>query len=256
MMDFSGMLIFITTLVLIFSPSAYSQSPPPPMLTPTPAPAPSPGCGNLTNLLTVAGPYGTFLRLLQSTKVITTLQNQANDTDQGLTLFVPKDSAFAALTNPSLQNLTQDQLKSICLFHALSEYYSLASFTTLSQKDPVSTMAGGPYTLNFTDTMGSISISSGWTSTQVSSAVCSTNPVAIYQVDKVLLPEAIYGTNIPPPPPPAPTPYIAPTSDTVGVGNGSSSSTTSKPSASFRIVGFSGWSRIVLAVSGGIVLLL
>lgn len=86
----------------------------------------------------------------------------------------------------------------------------------------------------------------------------STKPVAIYQVDKVLLPEVIYGTNIPPPPPPAPTPYIAPTSDTVGGGNTSSSttSTTSKPSASFRIVGLGGWSRIVLAVSGGIVLLL
>lgn len=109
--------------------------------------------------------------------------------------------------------------------------------------------------MNFTYVMGTVSLSSGWTNTEVSSAVYSTNPVAIYQVDKVLLPEAIYGTNIPPPPPPAPTPYIAPTSDTVGGGN-ASSSTTSKPSASFRIVGLGGWSRIVLAVSGGIVLLL
>jgi len=223
--------------------------------TTAPAPAPSPGFCNITNLLTVAGPFHTFLGLLQSTKQLQTLQNQANNTEQGVSIFVPKDAAFAALTNPSLQNLTQDQLKSVCLFHALPQFYSLAAFNTLSQSDPVTTMAGGPYTLNFTDVMGTINLSSGWTSTEVSSAVYSTSPCAIYQIDKVLLPETIYGTNIPPPPPPAPTPYIAPASNTVGGGSGSSSA-TSTPSASFRTVGFGGWSQIILAVSGVVVFLL
>ena len=39
-------------------------------------------------------------------------------------------------------------------------------------------------------------IGSGWTNTKASSSVHSTDPVAVYQVDKVLLPEAIFGTDI------------------------------------------------------------
>ncbi|KAK9285643.1 hypothetical protein L1049_024841 [Liquidambar formosana] len=184
-----------------------------PQVSPTPAPAPAPAFVNLTDLLTVAGPFHTFLSYLESTKVIETFQNQANNTEEGITMFVPKDGAFSSLKKPSLSNLTQDQLKKLVLFHALPHYYSLADFKNLSQLSPVTTFAGGQYTLNFTDVSGTVRIGSGWTNTVVSSSVHSTDPVAVYQVDKVLLPEAIFGTDIPPMPAPAPAPDKSPAAD-------------------------------------------
>ncbi|PWA49743.1 FAS1 domain-containing protein [Artemisia annua] len=253
--------ICFAALLFAYTQAATPVSPPAPIiLTPTPAPAPAPDYVNLTDLLSVAGPFSTFLKYLQQTKVIETLQNQANNTDEGITLFVPKDKAFANLKKPSLSNLTADQLKQLCLFHALPHYYSLSDFKNLSGSGPVNTLAGGSYTLNFTDSMGTVHIGSGWTNTEVSSSVHSTDPVAIYQVNKVLLPEAIFGTDIPPPAPaPAPVPDIAPVADAPdadGKGSGPGARSTS-PSSSNRIMGLS-MSRclMMVVVSAGFVALL
>lgn len=247
----------ICALVLFCSSSAYAQMVGSPSLSPSPAPAPAPPYVNLTDLLSVAGPFHTFLNYLVSTKVIETFQNQANDTEEGITIFVPKDDAFKSLKKPSLSNLTEDQLKSLLLFHALAHYYSLADFKNLSQLSPVSTFAGGQYTLNFTDVSGTVHIGSGWTNTKVSSSVHSTDPVAVYQVDKVLLPEAIFGTDIPPTPAPAPAPDISPAADAPTASDEAGSPRASSThSSSYRIISLGVWSQMVLAISGGLVLFL
>ncbi|XP_052177122.1 fasciclin-like arabinogalactan protein 7 [Diospyros lotus] len=262
-MELELSLIFMisTALALLCCPSTHGATAASPAPAPVPAPAPAPGPEfvNLTDLLTVAGPFHTFLTYLESTKVIETFQNQANKSDEGITIFVPKDEAFSSLKKPSLSNLTQDQLKSLCLFHALPHYYSLADFKNLSQLSPVSTLAGAQYSLNFTDESGTVHLSSGWAHTKISSSVHSTYPVAVYQVDKVLLPEAIFGTNIPPTPAPAPLPNIAPDGNAHAGPVGSKSSPTSSPrsSSSCRIAGLmSTWSQLALAVSGCLVLFL
>ncbi|KAG8488390.1 hypothetical protein CXB51_016561 [Gossypium anomalum] len=260
-MEFSRVSMISCFALLFCSSLAYGASSPPapmamsPSPTPTPAPAPAPEYVNLTYLLSVAGPFHTFLNYLESTKVLDTFQNQANNTDQGITIFVPKDSAFKALKKPSLSNLTNDQLKSLILFHAMPKFYSLADFNKLSTKGPVSTLAGSQYSLNFTDNSGTVHLDSGWSKTKVSSAVHSTDPVAIYQVDKVLLPEAIFGTDIPPmPPAPAPAPDISPAADAPSAetkGKGSSSKAEPSTSSSHRIMNFGTWSQLVLALFGG-----
>lgn len=260
-MDSIKIFICFTTLLFVYAQAAKPAPSPPIILTPTPAPAPAPDYVNLTDLLSVAGPFSTFLKYLQSTKVIETLQNQANNTDEGITLFVPKDKAFSSLKKPSLSNLTADQLKQLCLFHALPHYYSLSDFKNLSAAGPMNTLAGGSFTLNFTDISGTVHIGSGWTNTEVSSSVHSTDPVAIYQVNRVLLPEAIFGTDIPPPAPaPAPVPDIAPVADAPdadgGKGSGSAAKASS-PSSSRRIMGWSVWRYLMMVVvSGGFVVFL
>lgn len=248
-----------STLLLLFSSSAFAQTASPPSVspTPTPAPAPAPEYVNLTYLLSVAGPFQTYLKYAQSTKVIETLQNQANNTEQGVTIFVPRDSAFSSLKKPSLSNLTNDQLKSLLLFHALPQYYSLSEFKNLSETSQT-TMAGGQYTLNFTDVSGTVHIESGWTNTKVSSSVHSTDPVAIYQVDKILLPEAIFGTDIPPTPAPAPSPDIATAADAPNTPDSEAKSPTSsqgKSSSTKVMISLGIWNSFVLAVSGGLALL-
>ncbi|KAK7258340.1 hypothetical protein RIF29_23913 [Crotalaria pallida] len=258
-MKFSMIFILSNTLLLLSS-SAFAKIASPPSLSPTPAPAPAPDFVNLTDLLTVAGPFHTFLNYLESTKVIDTFQNQANNTEEGITIFVPKDKAFQALKKPSLSKLTDDQLKQVILFHALPHFYSLADFKNLSQTGSTPTFAGGDYTLNFTDDSGSVHISSGWSITKVTSAVHATDPVAIYQVDKVLLPEAIFGTDIPPAPAPAPTPDIAPAADSPNEKSADSkasspSSSSHDGSSSYKIISYGIWANLALATVGVLVLL-
>ncbi|KAL9241164.1 hypothetical protein vseg_015306 [Gypsophila vaccaria] len=251
------MTVMFATALIIMSCSLCNAQKKAPVAaaTPTPAPAPAPHYANLTELLSVAGPFHTFLGYLQSTKVIDTLQAQANDTEEGLTLFVPKDSSFKALKKPSLSNLTQEQLKQLCLFHALPHYYSLADFKNLSDVGPVQSFAGGDYTLNFTDVSGTIHMTSGWSITKISSSVWSTKPVAIYQVDKVLLPEAIFGDDIPPTPAPAPAPEATPPAADAPEADSKDGkapmSSKNDSSASYRFV-----ASLVMALSGMIALCL
>lgn len=244
-----GTLLFVLVQLFCASSPANAQITP----TPTPAPAPAPEYVNLTQLLSVAGPFHTFLNYLQTTKVIDTFQNQANNTDEGITIFVPKDSAFSSLRKPaSLANLTQDQIKSLLLFHALPHYYTLSDFRNLSLQNPITTFAGGSYALNFTDSSGTVRIDSGWTSTKVISAVHAADPVAIYETDKVLLPEAIFGTDIPPPSPaPAPAPEIAPSADAPAADRkgSDSSSPNSAPSSSYRIVSSGVLSHLLMSAA-------
>ncbi|KAK8591937.1 hypothetical protein V6N13_062531 [Hibiscus sabdariffa] len=255
--------MFSCCALLLYTTLAYgkSTSPPAPVVamspTPAPAPAPTPAYVNLTSLLSVAGPFHTFLDYLVSTKVIETFQNQANNTEQGITIFVPKDSAFKGLKKPSLANLSDDQLKSLILFHALPKFYSLAGFSELGTKGPISTLAGGQYLLNFTYDSGTVHLDSGWSKTKVTSAVLSTDPVAIYQVDKVLLPEAIFGTDIPPTPAPAPAPAPAPERSPAAAadspsaeskGNTSSPESSPSTSSSQRIMEWSILRQLALAV--------
>ncbi|XAR55299.1 hypothetical protein NMG60_11035335 [Bertholletia excelsa] len=259
-MDLTVICMVSSTLVLLLSPQAHGKTASPPSLALTPAPAPAPEHVNLTEMLSLDGPFHTFLNYIQSTKVIDTFQNQANNTQEGITIFVPKDQAFSSLKKRSLSNLTQDQLKQLCLFHALPHYYSLADFRNLSEVGPVSTFAGNQYTLNFTYKSGTVLLSSGWTNTKVISSVHSTAPVAVYEVDDVLLPEAIFGTDIPPAaaPAPAPTKDIAPAADapTDKEGQTSSSSPSASPrSSSVRAAGLGVWGQLVLSVAAGGMLL-
>ncbi|KAG6385217.1 hypothetical protein SASPL_154045 [Salvia splendens] len=235
-----NVMICSTLLFLSFAASANGQKTSPAPVTPVPAPAPAPATDyvNLADLLSVAGPFHIFLKYLESTKLIDTFQDQANKTEEGITLFVPKDEAFSSIRKPaSLSNLTQEQLKSVISFHAIPHYYSLSDFRNLSLNNPIPTFAGGPnFGLNFTDNAGTIRIDSGWTSTKVISAVHAADPVAIYETDKVLLPTAIFGTDVPPlPPAPAPAPAAdPPAADTpsAAADKGSSSSSSSSHSNS------------------------
>lgn len=171
-----------------------------------PAPAPAPPVVNLTDLLSHAGPFLTFLAHIRDTQVIETFQDRAANPTDGITIFAPSDSAFSSLNtlSPPLSNLTRDQLQSLLLFHALPTYYTLTDLSKNLSGTTATTLAGARYSLNLTDdSSGTITVDSGWTRTAITSSVYSTAPVAVYAVGHVLIPEAIFGTA-PPPLPPAP----------------------------------------------------
>ncbi|CAA6670827.1 unnamed protein product [Spirodela intermedia] len=214
-------------------PATTAQEAATPSPSPSPAPAPSPGYVNLTHLLALAGPFTTFLRYLEQTDVIDTFQNQANNTEQG---------------SPS------SQLRSLLLFHALPQYYSLEQFKNLSQEGPTSTFAGGQYTLNFTYSSGLVRVFSSWANPSISSSIFSTAPVALYQVKRVLLPEAIFGAAPPAAPAPAPSPESGNPADLApseGSGLSSPKGSPSGANSSPRQNHGGAATRLVLGVAGG-----
>ncbi|KAK3122085.1 hypothetical protein QOZ80_8BG0664930 [Eleusine coracana subsp. coracana] len=263
MMEFKASMFTVAVLVIVLSSPAFAQkhkSPAPatPILPPSPAPAPGPHHVDLADLLSVAGPFHTFLEYLQKTDVLETFQNQANSTKEGITIFVPKDSAFAALKETTFANLTQDQLKSLILYHALPKFYSLAEFNKLSSQNPVPTFAGSQYTLNLTDNMGSIHVMSMWSNPKISSSVLSTYPVAVYEVDKVLLPMQIFKSEPPLAPAPAPAPDAKESDVAPSPRSAKSASAKAKAeekNSSYQVgVGIANY--LIIAVSSGLMMLL
>ncbi|XP_038973288.1 fasciclin-like arabinogalactan protein 7 [Phoenix dactylifera] len=259
-MGLSAMFVACSFLAILISSPTNAQTAPSPLLPPSPAPAPAPHFVNLADLLSVAGPFHTFLNYLEQTQVIQTFQNQANNTKQGITIFVPKDSAFSLLKKTTFSNLTRDQLKTLLLYHAFPKYYSLSDFQNLSASNPA-TFAGGSYTLNLTDNSGRIHVASTWSNPEITSSVYSTAPVAVYQINKVLLPMAIFSTE------PALAPALAPAPETTkpsdlapssgrGIASApkSSESSTTESSASSISIGL--FSSLVMAVSSGFMLIL
>ncbi|KAL6221227.1 hypothetical protein ACLB2K_008979 [Fragaria x ananassa] len=148
-----------------------------------PAPAPS-GPLNFTGILDKADQYTTFLRLLSQTQVATQIQSQLNSTT-------------------TLNDLSSQQQVQLVLYHVLPKYYTLASLLTVS--NPVRTQSssqngGGSYGLNFTGSGGNqVNVSSGAVTTQINNALRQQFPLAVYQLDKVLLPNDMFAEASPAP---------------------------------------------------------
>ncbi|KAJ0021106.1 hypothetical protein Pint_32191 [Pistacia integerrima] len=195
-------------------PAGPTAAPPPgPIVTLTPPPlgAPIPsGPINVIRILEQAGRFTLFIRLLKATTVIDQIEHQLNNTNGRMTIFAPTDSAFSTLSSGTLNSLTDPQKESLIQFHVLSSYIAQSQFQTAS--NPLRTNAGDNsryrYQLNATSYSNSINISTGITNASVSAVIYSDGQLAVYQVDKVLLPWEIFGSK-PPATAPAPAP-IAP----------------------------------------------
>lgn len=169
---------------------------------PAAAPAP-PGPTNITKILEKAGQFTTFMRLIKSTQVADQINNQLNSSNAGLTVFAPTDNAFSSLSAGTLNSLTDQQKVELIQFHVLPSFYSTSQFQTAS--NPLRTQAGdagnGRFPLNVTAIGNTVNITTGIVNATVSSAIYTDNQLAVYPVDKVLLPYDIFG-----PPAPAPAP--------------------------------------------------
>ncbi|MCL7039989.1 hypothetical protein MKW94_018629 [Papaver nudicaule] len=173
------------------------------------APAPkAAGPINLTAILEKAGQYTTFMRILTATQVSNQIYNQLNSSDQGMTVFAPTDNAFNNLKPGTLNGLSTQEQVELVLYHVIPKYYSLVMFETAS--NPVRTQAtgqgGGQFGLNFTTSANQVNVSSGMVDVILNNALRQEFPLAVYQVDKVLLPLDLFGAKPPASPPPPPSP--------------------------------------------------
>lgn len=179
---------FLALLLLCTTTTTLSQSP---------APSPS-GPTNITKILEKAGQFTTLIRLYKITQVGDQINTQLNNSNQGLTIFAPTDNAFSALPAGTLNSLSDQQKVSLIQFHILPTFLSTSQFQTVS--NPVRTQAGdsaGSFPLNITTSGNQVNVSTGVDQATVANTIYTDSQLAVYQVDKVLLPLSIFGTPAP-----------------------------------------------------------
>ncbi|EXB98547.1 hypothetical protein L484_014389 [Morus notabilis] len=246
--SFSFLIIFIisyhfSTTVAQSPAQAPSQDHPPSQTTTSPAQAPTTvplvqappakaqrrtGPTNATEILEKAGGFSVFIRLLRSTDVITQIENNLNASNS-VTILAPTNGGFSALKPGTLNTLSPQQKTQLIGYHVLPTFIALQNFQTLT--NPIHTQASNTrgFQLNITTDGSSVNISTGVINTTISGTVYSDNQLAIYRVDSVLLPKAIFASKESSPAP-APGPVaVKPKKESSS--SSSSSSTTSASSS-------------------------
>uniref|UniRef100_A0A7N1A4N8 FAS1 domain-containing protein n=1 Tax=Kalanchoe fedtschenkoi TaxID=63787 RepID=A0A7N1A4N8_KALFE len=168
------------------------------------APAPTPsGPTNITKILEKAGQYTVLIRLLKSTQLEDQINTQLNNSNQGITVFAPTDNAFSSLKPGTLNSLSDQQKVQLIQFHVVPTFLSTSQFQTVS--NPLRTQAGnsndGEFPLNVTTSGNQVNITTGIVNATVANTVYTDNQLAVYQVDKVLLPLGIFAPKAPAPAP-------------------------------------------------------
>ncbi|XP_062083538.1 fasciclin-like arabinogalactan protein 12 [Humulus lupulus] len=183
---------------------------------------------DVTKILEKAGIFSVFIRLLKSTSVSIQIENQLNVSNT-LTIFAPTNGAFAALKPGTLNTLSTEDKVQLVQYHILPSVVSLQNFQTLS--NPVRTQASNTndYPLNVIVEGSIVNISTGIVNTTISGTVYEDNQLAIYKVDKVLLPLGIFAPK-PKTKQLAPTPTPAKPSKSANLSSSSSSTSSSLPS--------------------------
>ncbi|WCJ41046.1 FASCICLIN-like arabinogalactan-protein 12 [Euphorbia peplus] len=213
--SFSLLLLFFhSTNTLSQSPvAAPVQSPPapPPAQPPSAVVAATPGPTDVVKILEKAGHFTVLVRLLKATHEDSELLSELNNTNNGITIFAPNDNAFSGLKAGTLNTLSDEQKVELMKFHVIPGFLTSSQFQTVT--NPVRTQAGSGdrVSLNVTTVGNFVNVTTGLTNATIVGTVYTDNQLAIYQVDKVLLPLDVF---TPKPLAPAPGPALEkPTKD-------------------------------------------
>ncbi|MCD7459225.1 hypothetical protein HAX54_040354 [Datura stramonium] len=180
-------LILVSSFPLLFI--LFPQIIQPQLLTaPTPGPT---GPVDIFVILKKTGHYNTFIKLLDKTQIGSQINNQVNNSNQGMTVFAPLDDAFSNLPGGTLNKLNDQQKVQLIQYHIIAKFYTFDDLQTVS--NPVRTQATGqngePSGLYFINGQNNqVNVSSGVVEANVYNAIRKDPPLAVYQLDKVLLP--------------------------------------------------------------------
>ncbi|CAN4105018.1 unnamed protein product [Withania somnifera] len=210
----------IPLLFILFPPTIQAQSPT------APAPAPS-GPIDIFAILKKPGQYNIFIKFLNETQFGTQINNQVNNSNQGMTVFAPTDNAFNNLPGGTLNKLNDQQKVQLIQYHAIPKFYTFEDLQSVS--NPVRTQATGPkgepFGLNFTGQNNQVNVSSGAVETNIYNAIRKDPPLAVFQVDKVLLPLEFTDAKAP-----STNDAPAPAGDTTKKGTNADNTTAKEPS--------------------------
>ncbi|KAL3574524.1 hypothetical protein D5086_025137, partial [Populus alba] len=112
-----------------------------------------------------------------------------------------EDGAFSELKSGTLNTLSDGDKSELVKFHVVPTFLSTSQFQTVS--NPLGTWAGtgSRLPLNVTSYPNSVNITTGLTNTSLSGTVYTDNQLAIYKIEKVLLPKDIFASKAPAPAP-------------------------------------------------------
>ncbi|XAR69074.1 hypothetical protein NMG60_11000533 [Bertholletia excelsa] len=218
-------------------PAAASPLPLAPPLAPGQA---SSGPPDVTAILEKAHHFDTFVRLLKTTQLDSYIVKKLNDSSQSLTIFAPDDNAFGKLSSGALNSYNDQKKIQLIKFHMISSFLSIpGGFQTAS--NPMSTEAGSSvdYPLNVTTTGNLVNLTSGVVNTSISGSVYADNQLAIYRVDRVLVPLYFIESHSPAPAPSKPAERKAPMASsmpTTPSDNDDSDDDSVKASAALRLI--------------------
>ncbi|OIW08575.1 hypothetical protein TanjilG_03251 [Lupinus angustifolius] len=173
-----------------------------PAAAPAEALAPSTPPTDIIRILQKAGGFTTLIHLLRTTQVSTQINSQLINSNGGLTFFAPNDNAFSSLKPGLLNSLNDQQKNELIQFHLLPTFVSTTDFSTLS--NPVRTQAGenpDRLALNVTSSGNQVNFTTGIVNATLGGTVYTDHQLAVYQVDKVLLPRDFFVAKTPAPAP-------------------------------------------------------
>ncbi|KAL1566968.1 fasciclin-like arabinogalactan protein 1 [Salvia divinorum] len=162
---------------------------------PAPTPAPAPSEVNFTVALWTHGCSAFAALLLASAAVEQTFE--ANSLT-GLTVFCPSDEAMISFI-PIFENLTVDGKQSLLEYHGMGFYKSLSSLR--STNGPASTLATDGATkqfrVNVQNDGNDVTVKTPMVTAKIVGTVLDKDPLAIFQLDKVLMPLELFSSPAP-----------------------------------------------------------
>ncbi|KAF9589470.1 hypothetical protein IFM89_036368 [Coptis chinensis] len=164
------------------------------------APTPAPSQLNLTALMTKKG-CKVFADLLIATGALTTFEDNA---DGGLTVFCPLDSVINGFI-PKYKNLTTEGKVSLLLYHGVPVYSSMAMLKSNNGlMNTLATDGVNKYDFTVQNDGAVVTLKTKLVTARLTGTLLDEQPLAIYTINKVLMPKELFKAALAPAPAPAP----------------------------------------------------
>ncbi|XP_043687379.1 fasciclin-like arabinogalactan protein 1 [Telopea speciosissima] len=164
------------------------------------APTPGPAQLNLTALMSKQG-CKMFADLLTASGAVSTFEDNV---DGGLTIFCPTDGVLKGFM-PKYKNLTAEGKSSLLLYHGVPVYQSIAMMKSNNGvMNTLATDGANKYDFDVQNDGEVVTLKTKIVTAKITGTILDEQPVAIYTVDKVLMPKELFKASPSPAPAPAP----------------------------------------------------
>lgn len=165
------------------------------------APAPEPSQVNITAVMSAHGCKAFAAALVANPAAEQTF---AGNVESGLTVFCPGDDAMNKFI-PKFKNLTSEGKQSLLEYHGIPIYQSLAGLKSSNgQTNTLATDGAAKYDFTVQNSGNDVTIETKIVTAKVGKTLIDKQPLAIFALDKVLMPVELFKSLLPPAPAPAP----------------------------------------------------
>ncbi|KAL2245221.1 fasciclin-like arabinogalactan protein 1 isoform X3 [Sesamum indicum] len=166
------------------------------------APAPGPSQTNITALMSAHG-CKVFAETLLANPAEQTFEDNV---ESGLTIFCPGDDAMKSFM-PKYKNLTAAGKQSLLEYHGIPVYQSLAGLKSSNGlTNTLATDGASKFDFTVQNDGTDVTIITKIVTAKIMNTLVDEQPLAIYELNKVLMPKELFKAALSPTPAPAPAP--------------------------------------------------